>query len=69
MNPTDEFYRNESCLITPTTGDDERVSLFVGEDPVGQEPQTVDAREVIDALETYLEELEEDAGVERGDRE
>lgn len=58
MNPTDEFYRDENVLITPATGTDGRVALSVGEDPVCETPHTADARELITALENYLDELE-----------
>lgn len=58
-DPMEELYRDDHLLVTPHTGDDKRVALFVGQDPDDATPHIVSATDLSRSLTEYAERFEE----------
>lgn len=58
-DPMEELYRDEHLLVTPHTGEDSNVALFVGQDPDEETPHIVDAARLADVLEEYADRFDD----------
>lgn len=58
-NPMEELYRDDHLIVTPHTGGDDRVALFVGLEPDEERPHIVSASELSSVLTEYAGRFEE----------